>query len=179
MHRESVEGGQNSGVDTGSVFIRRRHWEGEPIPCAECAGIFRLSVGSVGQTNAVPSGCATGPGRVHPGFPRAGNEGRPRLHGAWAELPCPRCGGVPAEKHFAPNGHAACRDRAVDYVNVDGQCEPGPDQNPGNFKCCDGTNSHAMHRNGACSHHGGICGGSGLQEASLSRTGTRLHAEHR
>jgi hypothetical protein len=47
-----------------------------------------------------------------------------------------------------------------DYVNVDGQCEPWPDQNRGNFKCCDGTNSHATHRNGACSHHGGICGGS-------------------
>jgi hypothetical protein len=45
-----------------------------------------------------------------------------------------------------------------DYVNVDGQCEQGPNQNPGNFKCCDGTNSHATHRNGACSHHGGICG---------------------
>jgi hypothetical protein len=45
-----------------------------------------------------------------------------------------------------------------DYVNVDGRCEQGPNQNPGNFKCCDGTNSHATHRNGACSHHGGICG---------------------
>jgi hypothetical protein len=56
---------------------------------------------------------------------------------------------------------------ACDYVNVDGQCEPGPNGDPGNFKCCDGANSHATHRNGACSHHGGICGGSGWQEDSL------------
>jgi hypothetical protein len=49
--------------------------------------------GSVGQPNAVPSRCATGPGRVHPGFPRAGNEGRSRLDGACAQPACPRCGG--------------------------------------------------------------------------------------
>ncbi|MDT5044352.1 MAG: hypothetical protein QOD88_2340 [Mycobacterium sp.] len=45
-----------------------KSWEGEPIPCAECAGIIRLSVGSVGQTNAMPSGCATGPGESTPDF---------------------------------------------------------------------------------------------------------------
>ncbi len=37
----------------------------------------------------------TGPGRVHSGFPRVGSKGRPRLHGAWAEPGCPRCGGGP------------------------------------------------------------------------------------
>jgi hypothetical protein len=58
---------------------------------AHGGGLF--SLGSVGHTNAMPCRCATGPGRVHSGFPRAGNEGRPRLHGAWAEPPCPRCVG--------------------------------------------------------------------------------------
>jgi hypothetical protein len=60
-----------------------------------------------------------------------------------------------------------------DYINVDGQCIEAPDANGGNFTCCDGTHSHATHRNGACSHHGGICGGSGLQEADLRKVNGR------
>lgn len=44
-----------------------------------------------------------------------------------------------------------------DYINIDNQCIEAPDGNPGNFHCCDGTWSHATHRNGACSHHLGIC----------------------
>ncbi len=49
------------------------------------ATILTNAYGNLGRANAVPSGCATGPGRVHLGFRRAGNEGRSRLHGAWAE----------------------------------------------------------------------------------------------
>jgi hypothetical protein len=49
---------------------------------------------------------------------------------------------------------------SCDYVNVDGQCRPAPDQNPGegglDLPCRDGTMTHATHRNGACSHHGGL-----------------------
>jgi hypothetical protein len=65
--------------------------------CAGCARPLRvpLELGLVGQTNAVPSGCTTSSGRVDRRFPRAGNEGGSRLHGAWAEHPCPRCGGDP------------------------------------------------------------------------------------
>jgi hypothetical protein len=62
-----------------------------------------------------------------------------------------------------------------DYVNVEGQLIECPDPNPGNFSCCDGTNSHATHRNGACSHHGGICGGTGSQGPGAT-LGTALAA---
>lgn len=43
--------------------------------------------------------------------------------------------------------------------NVDGICVERPDQNPGGAtgRCCDGTESHATHRGGMCSHHGGVC----------------------
>ncbi|WP_156685602.1 DUF3761 domain-containing protein [Mycobacterium sp. Marseille-P9652] len=49
---------------------------------------------------------------------------------------------------------------SCDYVNVDNQCRPGPDhsQDGGGLElpCRDGTTSHATHRQGACSGHGGI-----------------------
>ena len=49
------------------------------IPRAGCARALRLPTqpGSVGQATAVPSARAIGPRRVHLGFRRAGNEGRP------------------------------------------------------------------------------------------------------
>jgi hypothetical protein len=45
-----------------------------------------------------------------------------------------------------------------DYVNVDGQCKERPDTNPsgGTYTCSDGSISHSSHRQGACSHHGGV-----------------------
>jgi hypothetical protein len=75
---------------------------------------------------------------------------------------------VLADEHSSPSFISAS---PCDYVNVDGQCIEDPDQNPGSFTCCDGTHSHATHRNGACSHHGGICGGSGLPDRQA--VGTR------
>ena len=45
------------------------------------------------------------------------------------------------------------------YKNSDGGCTERPDQNPNGAigQCCDGTDTHAKHRNGACSGHGGVC----------------------
>ncbi|WP_369830846.1 DUF3761 domain-containing protein [Mycobacterium sp. 1245852.3] len=47
-----------------------------------------------------------------------------------------------------------------DYVNVDRECRPGPDhdQSKGglDLPCRDGTYTHSTHRQGACSHHGGL-----------------------
>jgi hypothetical protein len=40
------------------------------------------------------------------------------------------------------------------YVNVDGNCVPSPDYNPG-IRDKDGTNSHSEHAPGSGSHHGG------------------------
>ncbi|OSC32574.1 hypothetical protein B8W69_00385 [Mycobacterium vulneris] len=49
---------------------------------------------------------------------------------------------------------------SCDYVNVDYQCRPGPnhDQSDGgiDLPCRDGTFTHSTHRQGACSHHGGL-----------------------
>jgi hypothetical protein len=45
------------------------------------------------------------------------------------------------------------------YQNRDGDCVERPDSNRGGAtgQCCDGTDTHAEHRTGACSHHGGVC----------------------
>ncbi|MGV9824161.1 DUF3761 domain-containing protein [Gordonia sp. NPDC003429] len=42
------------------------------------------------------------------------------------------------------------------YQNSDGGCTPIPDDTPSGIRCKDGTYSHATHRQGACSGHGGI-----------------------
>ncbi len=42
------------------------------------------------------------------------------------------------------------------YINSDGQSVCRPDLNHSNIQCSDGTYSHSTHRQGACSHHGGI-----------------------
>lgn len=44
------------------------------------------------------------------------------------------------------------------YIAASGDCVERPDSNhnPGSIPCRDGTFSHAEHRSGACSHHGGI-----------------------
>lgn len=44
------------------------------------------------------------------------------------------------------------------YVNSDGQtiCSPDYNSGGGGITCSDGTTSHSTHRQGACSHHGGI-----------------------
>jgi hypothetical protein len=57
----------------------------------------------------------------------------------------------------SPSSEMASKPSSCDYVNVDGQCVEAPDQDPGMIQCCDGSHSHATHRTGACSHHGGIC----------------------
>lgn len=46
------------------------------------------------------------------------------------------------------------------YRNSNGRCVHVPDGNSGGatFRCKDGTYSHAQHRQGACSRHGGIAG---------------------
>jgi hypothetical protein len=45
------------------------------------------------------------------------------------------------------------------YRAKSGDCVERPDSNRGGAKgqCCDGTDTHAEHRTGACSHHGGVC----------------------
>jgi hypothetical protein len=50
---------------------------------------------------------------------------------------------------------------AGSYVNVDGDCIPGPvyaDSPPAGAtaQCADGTYSFSQHRQGTCSHHGGV-----------------------
>jgi hypothetical protein len=42
------------------------------------------------------------------------------------------------------------------YRNVNGDCIPSPDSTPSGIQCRDGTYSHAVNRQGACSGHGGI-----------------------
>ncbi|MTE13784.1 DUF3761 domain-containing protein [Nocardia aurantiaca] len=59
----------------------------------------------------------------------------------------------------APVLHAACA--ASEYENVDGACVPRPEQAPtapdgATAHCKDGTYSFSRHRNGTCSHHGGV-----------------------
>jgi Protein of unknown function (DUF3761) len=45
------------------------------------------------------------------------------------------------------------------YRAKSGDCVERPDSNSSGAKgqCCDGTDTHAEHRTGACSHHGGVC----------------------
>ncbi len=45
------------------------------------------------------------------------------------------------------------------YRARSGDCVERPDSNPGGStgKCCDGSDTHAEHRRGACSSHGGVC----------------------
>lgn len=45
------------------------------------------------------------------------------------------------------------------YRAKSGDCVERPDSNSNGAKgqCCDGTDIHAEHRTGACSHHGGVC----------------------
>jgi hypothetical protein len=45
------------------------------------------------------------------------------------------------------------------YRAKSGDCVERPDSNRGGAtgQCCDGTDTHAEHRTGACSHHGGVC----------------------
>ena len=45
------------------------------------------------------------------------------------------------------------------YQNKNGDCVERPDSNRSGAtgQCCDGTDTHAEHRTGACSRHGGIC----------------------
>jgi hypothetical protein len=45
------------------------------------------------------------------------------------------------------------------YQSKNGDCVERPDSNRSGAtgQCCDGTDTHAEHRSGACSHHGGIC----------------------
>lgn len=52
-----------------------------------------------------------------------------------------------------------CGSRA--YQNSDGVCTPEPDSSPTGIRCKDGSYSHATHRQGACSNHGGIDESSG------------------
>jgi hypothetical protein len=44
------------------------------------------------------------------------------------------------------------------YRNVDGNCVHRPDSSPAgaSAKCADGTYSYSQHRQGTCSHHGGV-----------------------
>lgn len=45
------------------------------------------------------------------------------------------------------------------YENSNGDCVERPDSNRSGAigKCCDGSDTHAKHRSGACSSHGGVC----------------------
>ena len=45
------------------------------------------------------------------------------------------------------------------YQNKNGDCVERPDSNRSGAtgQCCDGTDTHAEHRTGACSRHGGVC----------------------
>lgn|SRR5882757_9771616 len=45
------------------------------------------------------------------------------------------------------------------YRAKSGDCveRPDPNSNGAKGQCCDGTDTHAEHRTGACSHHGGVC----------------------
>jgi len=45
------------------------------------------------------------------------------------------------------------------YKNKKGVCVESPDSNRGGAtgQCCDGADTHAQHRTGACSSHGGVC----------------------
>ncbi len=45
------------------------------------------------------------------------------------------------------------------YRAKSGDCVERPDSNRGGAtgQCCDATDTHAEHRTGACSHHGGVC----------------------
>lgn len=55
--------------------------------------------------------------------------------------------------NFAPSGSDA-----DGYTNVDGVSVQSPNSNSANATavCEDGTYSHAQHRQGTCSHHGGV-----------------------
>ena len=62
-------------------------------------------------------------------------------------------GGVPA----SPLHFLECQKGS--YQASSGDCVESPDQNANGAigKCCDGTDTHAEHRSGACSSHGGVC----------------------
>jgi hypothetical protein len=62
-------------------------------------------------------------------------------------------GGVPA----SPLHFFECQKGS--YQASSGDCVESPDQNANGAigKCCDGTDTHAEHRSGACSSHGGVC----------------------
>jgi hypothetical protein len=56
---------------------------------------------------------------------------------------------------------ASASPNGCDYVNSDGNCEPGPTSAPSapsgaTAQCRDGTWSSSQHRTGTCSGHGGV-----------------------
>jgi hypothetical protein len=64
---------------------------------------------------------------------------------------------VPAAAQSAPGSSCG----ADSYVNVDGDCIPSPRAAPSapagaTAQCRDGTYSFSAHRQGTCSHHGGV-----------------------
>lgn len=66
---------------------------------------------------------------------------------------------APPHTQPAPTPAASCG--ADDYTNVDGNCVHRPTHAPGappgaTAQCVDGTYSFSQHRQGTCSHHGGV-----------------------
>lgn len=66
---------------------------------------------------------------------------------------------VPAATHSVAQARTTCGDDS--YRNVDGRCVHRPMKAPAapsgaTAKCRDGTYSFSQHRQGTCSHHGGV-----------------------
>lgn len=70
--------------------------------------------------------------------------------------------------------HSVCGSRY--YENSDGVCTPRPDGSATGIRCKDGSFSHAAHRQGACSSHGGIDESSGESGGSAELGSAALGA---